>query len=78
MNYAAHQSDLAPCFDRVVTPKRGARKPAILHRIFAAMMNSRRSFADCHVDRVLNLSGRAFSDALEREMLDPMARPKGL
>ena len=76
MNYAAHQRDFVPCLDRGVAPKRAAGKPGVLQRIFDAMIDSRRSFADRELDRVLNFSGRAFSDALEREMLEPMSRPK--
>jgi hypothetical protein len=44
--------------------------------LFDTMINPRRSGVDRELDRFLNFSGRAFSDALEREMTEPMPRPK--
>ena len=76
MNYAVHQRDFAPSFDHGIAPKRAARKRGILQRVFDAMINPRRSGPDREFDRFLNFSGRAFSDALEREMMEPMSRPK--
>ena len=76
MNYAAYQRDFALCLDHGVSAKRAARKLGILLRIFGAIINLRPSGADRELDRSFNLSGSAFSDALEREMLDPMLRPK--
>ena len=76
MNYAAYQRDFAPCLDHGVAPRRGARKPGILQRIFTAIINPRQSGADRELDRAFNFSGRAFSNALEREILEPMSQPK--
>jgi hypothetical protein len=76
MNYAARQRDFAPCFDHGIAPQRAARTRGLLRRVFAAMFNRRESSGDRELDRAFNFSGRAFSDALEREMLQPLSRPK--
>jgi hypothetical protein len=76
MNYATHPRDFAPCFDHGIAPQRAARKPGLLRRVLGALIGPRRRGADRELNRSLNFSGRAFSDALEREMLEPMSRPK--